>query len=90
MSYWFNLLSKNSWLTISKAIKFLVVLSDENLAWKDHIKYTEKKFSKIIGILYNARDYLSKLSLYYACIHTYVLCQFSMDKYDKNKLKENP
>ena len=57
------------------SIKFLGVLLDENLSWKDHIKYTENKISKNIGILYKARDYLSKeslVSLYYACIHTYL------------------
>ena len=45
------------------SIKFLGVLSDKNLSWKDHIKYTENKISKNIGILYKARDYLSKESL---------------------------
>ena len=57
------------------SIKFLGVLLDENLSWKDHIKYTENKISKTIGILYKARDYLSKeslVSLYYAYIHTYL------------------
>ena len=39
------------------------------------MRYTENKISKNIGILYKARDYLSKessLSLYYAYIHTYI------------------
>ena len=56
-------------------IKFLEVLLDENILWEDRIKYTENKISKSIGILYKARDYLSKeslLSLYYAFIHTYI------------------
>ena len=55
--------------------KFLGVLLDDNLSWKDHIKYTENKISKNIGILYKARGYLSKeslLSLYYGYIHTYI------------------
>ena len=39
--------------------KFLGVLLDENLSWKDHTKYNESKISKNIGILYKARDYLS-------------------------------
>ena len=50
------------------SIKFLGVLLDENLSWKD-------KISKNIGILYKARDYLSEeslLSLCYAYIHTYI------------------
>ena len=57
------------------SIKFLRVLLDENLSWKDHIKYNENKISKNTGILYKVRDYLSKeslLSLYYTYIHTYV------------------
>ena len=57
------------------SIKLLGVVLDENLSWKDHIKYTENKISKNIGILHKARDYLSKeslLSLYYAYIHTYI------------------
>ena len=57
------------------SIKFLGVLLHENSLWKDHIKYTENKTSKNIGILSKARDYLSNkslLSLYYAYIHTYV------------------
>ena len=55
------------------SIKFLGVL-DENLSWKDHIKYAENKIYKNTGILHKARDYLSKeslLSLYYAYIDTY-------------------
>ena len=55
------------------SIKFLGVLLDENLSWKDHIKYAENKIFKNTGILYKARDYLSKeslLSLYYAYIDT--------------------
>ena len=40
--------------------KFLGVLLNENPSWKDHIKYTENKISKNIGILYKARNYLSE------------------------------
>ena len=55
------------------SIKFLGVLLDENLLWKDHIKYTLKnKISKNIGISYKTRDKESLLSLDYAYIHTYV------------------
>ena len=39
--------------------KFLGVLLIENPSWKNHIKYTENKISKNIGILYKARNYLS-------------------------------
>ena len=57
------------------SMKFLGVLLDENLLWKDHIKYARSKVSKNMAVLYKARDYLSKqslLSLYDAYIHTYI------------------
>ena len=47
------------------SIKFLGVLLDENLLWKHHIKYTQNKISKNIGILYKARDYLRKVYCHY-------------------------
>ena len=57
-----------------KSIKFLGVLLDENLSWKDHIKYIENSVSKNIGLLYRAKLFLDKnllLTLYYSYIHTY-------------------
>ena len=56
-----------------KSIKFLGVLLDENLSWKDHIKYIENKVAKNIGLLYRAKLFLDKnslLTLYYSYIHT--------------------
>ena len=38
-----------------KSIKFLGVLLDENLSWKEHIKYNENKVAKNIGLLYRAK-----------------------------------
>ena len=76
------------------SIKFLIVLLYKNLLWKDHIKYTENKVSKNIGILYIRRDNLSKQSLLSLCLYSYIRklyqCSYIMGKYDKNKLKENP
>ena len=58
-----------------KSIKFLGVLLDENLSWKDHIKYIENKVAKNIGLLYRVKQFLDKnslLTLYYSYIHTYM------------------
>ena len=58
-----------------KSINFLGVLLDENLSWKDHIKYIENKVAKNIGLLYRAKLFLDKnslLTLYYSYIHTYL------------------
>ena len=56
------------------SIKFLGVLLDEHLSWKEHIRYTENKIAKNIGLLYRAKPFLGKyslLTLYYSYIHTY-------------------
>ena len=56
-------------------IKFLGVLLDENLNWKEHIKYTKNKIAKNLGLLYKARPFLEKnvlLALYYSYIQTYI------------------
>ena len=96
---------KNYKIERISAIKFLGVLLQENLLWRDHIKYNENKVSEKIGILYKKRGYLRRQgSLSY--IHSYIsfhsfihscpyshlhkLCQFNMGKCDNNKLKENP
>ena len=57
------------------SIKFLGVLIDEHLSWKEHIKYIENKIAKSIGLLYRAKPFLDKkalLALYYSYIHTYL------------------
>ena len=38
------------------SIKFLGVLLDEHLSWKEHIRYTENKIAKSIGLLFRVRD----------------------------------
>ena len=80
-------------IEIIPSIIFLGELLDENLSWKGHIRYTENKIFKNIGILYQTRDCLIKENflVIIPCpySHKRKLCQFSMGKYDKNKLKEN-
>ena len=55
--------------------KFLGVLLDENLSWKKHLKYTENKIAKSIGLMYKAKPFLIKnslLSLYFSYIYSYI------------------
>ena len=55
--------------------KFLGVLIDENLNWKEHIKCTENKAAKNLGLLYKARPFLERnvlLALNYSYIPTYI------------------
>ena len=56
-------------------MKFLGVLLDDNLSWKEHIKYLEIKIAKDIGLMYRAKPFLDKeslLALYYSYIHSYL------------------
>ena len=55
--------------------KFHGVLLDENLSWKKHLKYTEHKIEKRIGLMYKAKLFIDKnslLSLYFSYIHSYI------------------
>ena len=47
----------------AESVKFLAALLDENLTWKPHIKYIEKKIAKKIGLLFKAKPFLNKQSL---------------------------
>ena len=67
----------NSEIERSECLKFLGVLLDENLCWKEHIKYIESKIAKNVGVLYlyKAKSYIDKhslLSLYHSYIHSYI------------------
>ena len=56
-------------------MKFLGVLLDDNLLWKEHIKYLENKIAKNIGLMYRAKPFLDKetlLAFYYSDIHSYL------------------
>ena len=55
--------------------KFLGVLLNENLSWKEHLKYTENKIAKSIGLMCKAKPLLDKdslLSLYFSYIYSYI------------------
>ena len=47
----------NSEIERSECLRFLGVLLDKNLCWKEHIKYIESKIAKNIGLLYKAKPY---------------------------------
>ena len=65
----------NNTIKRETVMKFLGVLLDENLNWKDHIHCIENKISKNIGILYKARLVLNEKStkqLYFSFINSYL------------------
>ena len=55
--------------------KFLGVIIDNKMNWKEHIAYIAGKLSRGIGMIIKARHYLNKdalLSLYYGFIYPYL------------------
>ena len=59
----------------TNAFKFLGVLLDENITWKNYICSVEKKLAKNIGLSYRAKYLLDESSLktvYFSYIHSYL------------------
>ena len=57
------------------SIKFLGVIIDENITWRNHINYLSNKISKNIGVMYRARRFLNLQNmkyLYFSLIHSYI------------------
>ena len=46
-----KLITSNHVIVRQEFIKFFGVLKGENLNWKEHIKYTENKIAKKLGLL---------------------------------------
>ena len=51
-------------ITRVRATKFLGVIIDEQLTWKDHISLLRSKLSKTVGLLYRVRHLLSRSALF--------------------------
>ena len=57
------------------SIKFLGIMLDEHLTWRNHITTIENKISKHLGLLYKAKRVLNMnalKSLYFSFIHSYL------------------
>ena len=55
-------------------IKYLGVLIDDKLTFKQHISAVSKKICRTIGLMYKLRHYVSKnilVMLYYSLIHPF-------------------
>ena len=64
----------NSVLKSQTSIKFLRVMLDENISWKQHIKTVETKLCKYISLLGKAKHLLNNESLksiHFSYIHSY-------------------
>ena len=69
-----KLFVNNQVIKRQSSIKFLGILLDENLSWKEHLKLTENKIAKKkIELIYKAKPYLNKdsfLALFFSVIFT--------------------
>ena len=57
------------------SIRFLGILRDEHLSWKNHISIVENKVAKNIGSLHKAKNVFSKgglKTLYISFVHSYL------------------
>ena len=67
---------ENEPITQVKKTKFLGVIIDCNLTWKEHISYISGKIAKGVGILTKARKFLNKttlMNLYYTFVYPYLI-----------------
>ena len=71
----FSIQIKNASIERKESTKFLGVIVDEHLGWKDHVSAVASKITKSIGIISKSRYYLSQKSLfmlYYSLIYPYL------------------
>ena len=87
-----HLLINDTIIKRENAIKFLGVIIDENLTWKNHITTIENKISKNIGVLYKSKFLLNKTCLkhvYFSFIHSYLnYANIAWGSTNQNKLKK--
>ena len=70
-----NILINNQIVSRVESTKFLGVIIDSALTWKDHINYIKTKIAKGIGIICKGRKYFNTstlLTLYYSFIYPYL------------------
>ena len=65
----------NELIERKQSIKFLGVIFDENLSWKEHIKTIASKISRTIGVISKSKFYVSQTSLfklYHSLVYPYL------------------
>ena len=74
------------------SIKFLAILLDDHLSWKNHISVVEIKASKNIGLLHKAKNIFSKGGLkilYFSFVYSYLnYGNIALGRTTRTKLKK--
>ena len=71
-----KIIIRNNEIAAVKSTKFLGVIIDDKLKWKEHLQYIKNKISKSIGIIYKIRPYLDKATLknlYFTFVYPYLI-----------------
>ena len=58
------------------SIKYLGIIIDSTLSWKDHVIHLSKKLSRVVGILYKLKHFVNKKimnNIYYALFYSHVI-----------------
>ena len=67
---------RNENIKETNSIKFLGIIVDNKLKWREHIIYIKNKVSRAIGIIYKAREYANKQTvkqMYYTFVFPYLI-----------------
>ena len=71
-----NLKMNDNGIKEKKSVKYLGIIMDYNLNWKDHVFELSKKVSRGIGILFKLRDFVSTdilIQVYYSLIYPFLI-----------------
>lgn len=59
-----------------KNFKYLGLILDATLSWKEHIEHLRNKIASLCGLMHRVKTFVPKhtlLSFYYSCIHSHLL-----------------
>ena len=71
----FSLTMNNLNIKRSDCVKYLGVLLDENLTWKNQVQKLNKSLSKICGLIFKIRHYVplaTRKLIYYSMFHSVI------------------
>ena len=77
-------------IPISKSVKYLGVMLNENLSWDSHMAYILPKLNRGLGLLSKIRYYVPKFLLNYLYLFAYLTqILYMQDKFGHNRIKNN-